>query len=145
MSTKQLQEQLVENMHRWQKVENATIAQTAHIMAEIDNPVVRLVMEIIQHDSQMHHRTQQLIIDSLEKQAITLTPEELAKIWTHIEQHIEMEKKTATLGEEALKALRGRKMVVQEYLLNYLMRDEAKHDELLESLAKIKKGMYPYG
>ena len=47
--------------------------------------------------------------------------------------------------EEALGALKGRKMLVQEYLLEYLREDERKHDALLEALQKIKQGMYPYG
>ena len=46
---------------------------------------------------------------------------------------------------EALEAIGKKNMVVQEYLLHYLLADEQKHDHLLESLEKIKKGMYPYG
>ena len=40
-------------------------------------------MEIIRHDSEMHHRVQQVLLDSMEKQAITLTPDELGDIWDH--------------------------------------------------------------
>jgi hypothetical protein len=36
-------------------------------------------------------------------------------------------------------------MVVQEYLLHYLMEDEEKHNSILKQLETIKKGMYPYG
>ena len=42
-------------------------------------------------------------------------------------------------------ALKGKKMVVQEYLLRYLLEDENKHNHMLDLLAIIKKGMYPYG
>ena len=35
-------------------------------------------------------------------------------------------------------------MLVQEYLLNYLLVDEKKHDSLLAQLEAVKKGMYPY-
>jgi hypothetical protein len=49
------------------------------------------------------------------------------------------------LAEEALAALKGKKMVVQEYLLRYLLEDENKHNHILDLLAVIKKGMYPYG
>lgn len=146
MSTKELQEQIVENMKKWQKIENATVAATGAIMEKTDNAIVRLVMEIIGHDSQVHHRVQQMIIDSLENQVVTLTPEELGKVWGMIESHIEMEKETVSLAEDSLKALEGKKgMVVQEYLLNFLKVDEQKHEFMLESLEKIKSGMYPYG
>ena len=49
------------------------------------------------------------------------------------------------LAKEALSAIEGKKLVVQEYLLNYLLTDEEKHNEMLEKLNLIKKGMYPYG
>ena len=55
-----------------------------------------------------------------------------------------MEKKTVELAEEALAALKGKKVIVQEYLLKYLLEDENKHNHILESLGAIKDGMYPY-
>ncbi|MFH2203427.1 MAG: hypothetical protein ABIJ96_09955 [Elusimicrobiota bacterium] len=143
--TKELQEEIVENMRHWQKIESGSVAMTGTIMSKTDSPVIKLIMEIIQHDSKMHHRIQQLIIDSLQKESISLTPEELGKVWDLIEQHIKMEEETVRLAKESKDALKGRKMMVQEYLLDYLIMDEEKHDKTLETLATIKKGMYPYG
>ena len=145
MTTKEIQSQIVDNMRRWQKIEDASIASTGKVMEKTENPVVRLIMEIIQRDSQTHHRIQELIVDSLEARAVSLTPEELGEVWGLIEKHIELEKKTVEFANEALGALKGRRMVVQEYLLNYLLLDEEKHNRTLESLSTIKKGMYPYG
>lgn len=144
MSTKALQEKIVSNMRKWRKVENATISATSSIMEKTDNPVVRLVMEIIQHDSQMHYRVQEIIADSLETKALTLNPDELAEIWDMVEEHIKMEQHSVDLALECLEGLKGKKMIVQEYLLNYLKVDEEKHNKLLEDLEKIKGGMYPY-
>ena len=145
MSTKEIQENIVSNMHRWQKIENASVASTGKVMEKTENPVVRLVMEIIQRDSQMHYRIQEMIADSLETKTITLTPEELVSVWDLVEKHIELEKKTVQFAEEALSALKGKEMVVQEYLLDYLLIDENKHNKILATLETIKKGMYPYG
>lgn len=145
MSTKAVQGALVANMKSWQKVENASVASTGKIIEETENPIVRLVMEIIQHDSQMHYRVQGWIADSLTHQTVSLSPDDVASVWEAIKRHIEIEKKTIRLARESLKALKGRKMLVQEYLLNYLLEDEKKHNRLLESLRKIQKGMYPYG
>ena len=145
MSTKEVQEKIIDNMRRWQKIENASVASTGNIIGKTDNAVVRLVMEIIQRDSQMHYRVQEMIADSLESKTISLTPEELGEAWEKIEKHIELEKKTVTLAEEALEAIKGKKMVVQEYLLNYLLEDENKHNKILDAMGIIKKGMYPYG
>ena len=145
MSTKEIQNQIVGNMRRWQKVENASVASTGKVMEKTENPIVRMVMEIIQRDSQMHYRVQELIADSLESKTVKLTPDELADVWDMIEDHIRLEKQTVELAHEALEALQGKKMVVQEYLLRYLLEDEEKHNSLLEKLSTIKKGMYPYG
>jgi hypothetical protein len=145
-STKELQEKILNNMKKWQKIENAAVNQTGAIMDKSDNRIVKLVMEIIQRDSQMHHRVQQLIIDTLESQAMTLSPDDLGEIWGLIETHIQTEKETIALAKDSLEGLQGKKgMVIQEYLLNFLKADEEKHDMLLDALEKIKLGMYPYG
>jgi hypothetical protein len=145
MSTKETQEKIAHTMRRWQKIENASVASTGKVMEKTENPIVRMVMEIIQRDSQMHYRIQEMVADSLETKTVSLTPDELANVWTLIEDHIELEKKTVEFAHEALEALKDKKMVVQEYLIRYLLEDEEKHNTLLEKLSTIKKGMYPYG
>ncbi|HEU4382166.1 MAG TPA: hypothetical protein VFR85_01585 [Anaeromyxobacteraceae bacterium] len=142
MSIKEKQEQLVKILKAWQHVETTSVAQTADIIDKTQNPVIRLVMEIIQRDSATHHRVQQFIIDSIERQAVTLTPEELGQVWSAIEAHIQAERKTEELITSAGKALAGTRDVVQQYLLSYLGSDEKKHDQLLEDLALIKRGMF---
>ena len=145
MESKEVQEKIVALMKRWQKIEDVSSESTGKVIAKTDNPVIRLIMEIIQRDSQMHHRLQGLIIDTLEHKAVSLTPEEMGEVWEMIEDHIKIEKQTMELADLSLNALSGRKMVVQEYLLNYLKTDEEKHNKLLADLDTIKKGMYPYG
>ncbi len=146
MSTKEAQEVILKNLKNWQKIENGSIHTAAKVMTETENPIIRLVMEIIQRDSQMHHRVQQMIIDSLETKAITLSPEEVAKVWGMIERHIELEQGTIELARQSIEATEGRKgMLIQRYLLEYLLADEQKHDELLDKLEAVKKDMYPYG
>ena len=145
MSQKQVQEEILTTMRAWQKIENASVASTGRVIEKTENPIVRLVMEIIQRDSQMHYRIQEFIADSVSTKTVTLTPEELGDVWGMIEQHIELEKKTIALAQQSLNALKGSKMVVQEYLLHYLLEDENKHNNILKQLETIKKGMYPYG
>ena len=144
MSTKELQEKIVTNMRKWQKIENAAVATTGKIIEDIENPLVRMVMEIIQRDSQFHYRIQEFIADSLEHKTVALSTDELGKVWGQIEKHIELEKETLKLAHEAAEALKGKKMLVQEYLIHYLLEDEEKHNSMLEKLEKVKAGMYPY-
>ncbi len=145
MSLKEAQQKIDANVKQWQKIENAGIVSTGKIMEKVDNPIVRLVMEVIQRDSQMHYRVQQLISDSLEYKALTLTPEELATVWGMIEEHVKLERQTIELATQSLKEIsKSKGMLVQHYLLQYLLADEKKHEELLVNLEKIKGGMYPY-
>jgi rubrerythrin len=132
---------LVATLKQWQLIEDGSIAQTTLVMEQTKNPLIRLVMEIIRQDSVMHRRVQQVLIDSMEKEAFSLTPEELAQIWHLIEKHAEMEKETIALAEKALKNCR---LFVQRHLLNYLIEDEKKHDRLLGQLEDFKRGIYPY-
>jgi hypothetical protein len=130
-------------MKRWQKLEDATVAKTSEIATQTDNPLIRQVMQIILHDSSRHRRVQQMIIDSVEREGIVVSPEDLAEVWGSIEAHLEMERKTIELGKESLEALEGGRNVIQLYLLSYLLADEEKHERLLTDLELIKKGMYP--
>jgi hypothetical protein len=134
-------EALVGTMKRWQELEVRAVAQTTAIIDKTKNPLIRLVMEIIRQDSAMHKRVQQVIIDSLEIQAISLTPEELGELWDLVEQHAELEKETIRLAEEARRNCR---LFVQRHLLTYLIEDEQKHDRLLAQLEDFKRGIYPY-
>jgi bacterioferritin (cytochrome b1) len=145
-SKKAIQEDLIANMRTWRKIENASVASTGRIIEKTENPVVRLVMEIIQRDSQMHYRVQEWISDSLTGKAVTLTPDDIGQVWGMIEDHIKLEQKTVELAKEAIESIGGSKaMQVQAYLLEYLLEDEEKHNNLLGRLAAIQRGMYPYG
>ena len=144
MSTKEMQDKLIANMERWQQVEANAIKTTADIAAKVKNPIIKHIMEVIKRDSEMHARTQKMIVETLQG-TYTMTPDELAAVWGDIEKHIETERQTIELAKEAKGYLKGRKMTVQEYLVEYLLTDEEKHNALLDQLAIIKKGMYPYG
>ena len=144
MSTKEAQDQIVKNMRKWQKIENASVMSTSNVVDKTENPVIRLIMEVIQRDSHMHHRVQGMIADSLETTPMTVTPEEISAVWDLIEKHAEIEKATIDLATSSLAAIEGAKsLTVQHYLLKYLLADEEKHDALLANLEAIKKNIYP--
>lgn len=143
MSTREQQEILKHKMVQWQKLETAAVAQTADIIGRTDHPMIRAVAEIIQRDSQMHFRVQQLIIDSLAEGAVAVPVEQLVEVWDAIEEHIRIEKRTIEMAQASLAAIEGTHNVVQQYLLSYLLADEEKHDKLLADLELIKRKMYP--
>ncbi len=138
---KEMQEKLLKVMKEWQDIEDQSVKSTTEIASKTDNPIVKQVMDIIRQDSAMHRKVQQLIIDSLEKQAFHLQPEELGEIWDMVEKHIELEKETIRMAEEARK---NSNQILHRYLLGYLLTDEQKHNRILEQMEDIKRGIYPY-
>jgi hypothetical protein len=135
-------EKLVSTLREWQQIERESVHNCSEIMEKTENPLIRQFMEIIRNDSVQHHRVQQFLIDSLTKEQIKLTPEELAEVWDEITAHDEVERKTIELAKECRKEC---KFFVQAALLDYLITDEEKHDHLLQSLDEFKKNIYPYG
>jgi hypothetical protein len=144
MSMKEVQQDLVDSMKHWQKIEDRSVESTGQVIAKTDNPLIRLVMEIIQRDSQMHHRVQQFIIDSIENKPVALSTDEMGSISEMIDNHLQIENDMVGLVDKALSDVKNKKMLVQEYLLNFLVEDEKKHASMLNALGAIKKGMYPY-
>lgn len=143
MSTRELQEKLVETLKEWQAIEDASVASTAGIIAKAKVPLIRQVMEIIQKDSQTHKAVQGFIIDAIQGQVVFST-DDLADIWDAIEAHLALERQMMGHVEAALAELQGKHMLIPEYLLNYLQEDEKKHANLLNALETLKRGMYPY-
>jgi ferric iron reductase protein FhuF len=140
---KELQQQIVLGMKRWEKIEDAALTTTSRVMEGADNPFIRLVMEVIQRDTHMHHRIQEWIAHSIEDEAAVLTYEHMDKVWKEVERHKEVEEQMMAMVKEMLAAVEGKRMVMQEYLLNFLLDDETKHVNLLDRLEQIKKGLLP--
>ena len=131
-------EKMVKLLRNWQKLERKAIDDTAVVIEEAQNPLVLMIMSIIRHDSLMHHRVQQFLIDSVTKEDVPLSREDLADVWEKIEEHDKLEKKTIALATE----LRDQAWSpLHKQLLTYLLEDEKKHDGLLAQLQDVKVGM----
>ena len=131
-------ERMISVLRQWQGIERDSMSATARISEETDSSLIRMLMDIIRHDSHMHHRVQQFLIDSVTKEAVTVTREDVVKIWDSIEEHDKLEKKTIELA----KGLKEQAWTPDhKLLLDYLLEDESKHDRLLESLNQFKSDM----
>lgn len=144
MKTKELEKGIAADLREWQKIENRAISLTGQAIEKTENPLLHLVMEIIQRDSQGHHRVQQFLLDTLEGTAVTLTPEQLAEVSQIVDKHMRAESEMMQKVEAALGVIRGKKLLVLEYFLNYLYEDECKHAKMLAALDTFKRGIYPY-
>ena len=92
--------EMVDVLRQWQGIERDAIETTAQIMEKTDNLLIRQIMEIIRNDSVQHHRVQQFLVDSVTKQDVALTREEVAEIWDKIQAHDEVEKQTIAMAQE---------------------------------------------
>jgi len=131
---RELERELVQRLKKWQSVEDASLRMTKEVRARSKNPFVQLVMEIIAHDSAMHKRVEQFIIDSVEKEEVSFEPEDINDIWDLIERHADEEKEAIALAGEAQK--NADDLFIPRYLFAYLREDERKHDLLLDRLIK---------
>ena len=131
-------ENMVSVLRQWQKIERESMSATAKISEETNSTLIRILMDIIRHDSHMHHRVQQFLIDSVTKENVTVTRDDVVAIWDSIEEHDKLEKQTIKLAEE----LKEQAWTpVHKLLLDYLLRDESKHDALLMQLDEFKADM----
>jgi hypothetical protein len=144
MKTKDIRDDLVKRMQYWQGVERKSVASTSAILAQTEHPLLQLVMEIIRHDSQLHERIQQFIIDHVATKPVTLSPDDLAGVSAPLEDHLRLEDQMVEAVNASVEKIRGHKMLIEEYLLDFLIQDEKKHAIMLRALDKVKRGMYPY-
>ncbi|MHC4472713.1 MAG: hypothetical protein ACYS99_17315 [Planctomycetota bacterium] len=142
MSQKEEMEALVDLLKKWQKLEEQGIQFLNELKAQTPNPILKEVVDIIQHDSGQHRRVQQLMLDGLTKEAFSLSPEEVGEVWSKLEEHDKLEEEAIAMAHEARRTARH---PVIRYFLNYLLVEEEKHHRMLENLEDIKRDLYPYG
>ncbi|RJQ43479.1 MAG: hypothetical protein C4538_11920 [Nitrospiraceae bacterium] len=129
-------EQFLKIIRDWQKLEDVTIEFSSAMMKKTKNPLIRMTMEMIKNDSQKHKAMQQMLIDSITKEAFHLNPEELAMLSDGLNKHMAAEAKSLELADEAL---RNSEMFITRYVLSYLIADETKHHNLLSKLNDLKR------
>jgi len=129
-------EEAVGLLRNWQALEREAIETTAEIMEETNNLLIRQIMEIIRNDSVQHHRVQQFIIDIMTREPVMMSHEDMAEVWTRLEEHDELERQTIELAKELKEKTTDPVVAV---LLEYLIVDEQKHDMLIGQLEAVKR------
>ena len=119
------------NIRKWQALETKAIANTRNLMSKTGNPLIRMIMSVLEQDSKMHMIVQQMIIDYMTKESVYIVPEDLDNIADMLNAHMEAEKEALRFAEEAIEKT---DLYVTRVLLSYLVADEKKHHELMEQL-----------
>ncbi len=129
-------EEFLKIIREWQALEDKTIESASALINKTNNPLVKMTMEMIKHDSEKHKVMQQMIIDSITKEAIHLSPDELAPLSEILNRHMEAEAKSLSLADAALEKS---ELFVTRYILSYLIADETKHHSLISKLNELKR------
>lgn len=126
----------VKTLREWQKLEEETIRHADATMKKTKNRLVKMTMEMIRHDSQKHKAMQQLLIDSITKESLLLSPDDLAALSDGLNRHLAAEARTLEIADQALQ---HSELFTTRYILSYLIADEHKHHALLSKLNELKR------
>jgi len=144
MSMRERYEQIASTMTDWKLLEKRSAESIEKVKEKCGNPLICLMMDIIENDSRIHERLQELIVSSLQKQQITLNLDEVGEVIELIRDHTRIKGEMVQKTESMLEQLKDKSLRIQEFLLKTIIADEKKHKEMLEGVEKIRQGLYPY-
>ena len=124
-------EEFLKIINEWIALEDKTIASADELIGKANNPFVKMRMEMIKHDSGKHKEMLQWIINSLTREAVHLTPDEIMPLSALLHKHLEVEARSIELANNALKKSG---LPVVRYILSALLEDETKHHSQLITL-----------
>jgi len=129
-------------LKRWQSAETATIERANEVLERTSHPAIRLAMEIVRRDSEMHREVQQAILDGPDQRAFTA--EELREVWALVEQQMEAEKRRLEFARQAASQCRVdmERQPLAYLLLSYVVEDEKKRARLLGRLEDFQHNRY---
>jgi rubrerythrin len=129
-------DRLCEALENWMDLEDETIKQAEKTLKKTKNKLVKMTMEMIKNDSLKHKAMQKLLLESLTKEALVLTPDDLVDLSEGLNQHLAAEAKSLEVADAALN---NSKLFTTRYILSYLIADEQKHHALLSKLNELKR------
>ena len=91
--TKENSENLLDVMVDWQDTETGTILYAKDEIPKAKNPLTKTMLKVIRLEAEKNSLIQQMIVESVKKEAIHMSPEELAAFSEHINMYIEAEEK----------------------------------------------------
>ena len=144
MKTEKLQankEAIIGKIEDWRSVEDRNIEYATTAISKTKNPLTRTMLQAMKLEAEKRRLIQQMILDSMEKEAVNLSPDELGELSGHLNRHMETEEEAALLGKEAFEKS---ELAVPRYLLSYLIDDLQRHNGLLRQFdGKLKNASIP--
>ena len=119
---------LLDVMVDWQDTETGTILYARDQIPKAKNPLTKTMLKVIRLEAEKNSLIQQMIVESVKKEAVHLSPEELATFSGHINRYIEAEEKALNRAEAATS---WNESSVPSSLLSFLISDLKQQNCLL--------------
>ncbi len=113
----------------WQALEDEMIEYAEREKGKTENPFIKTMLDMLRLNAQKYRHVQQMITESVEKEALHLSPEELKTLSGHLTRRLEMEGKRLSLADAAV---RKSEVFFTSYLLSYLTEDLKTENALLK-------------
>ncbi len=119
-------------MVNWQSLEGDMMKYAETAAANTKNALEKAMAQVIGLEARKRCIIQQMIVESVKKEAAHLDPEEIQSLVGHINHLLESEEKELPLAEAALQKS---ELFISRYLLNYLIADLKKGNALLRQFS----------
>jgi hypothetical protein len=120
MATVKYKPNLIDVIADWQRVEADIVRFAKKEIPNAKNMLTKTMLQVIELKAQKRGLLQQMIIDSMKKETVNLSPDELGILSGHINRYLEAEGKK--LYEAEGTTVQSRPFIAR-FLLSYLMED----------------------
>jgi len=115
----------------WQGIDTDTVESAKSELRKTKNHLTKAMLQLIVLEAEKHRLLQQMIVDSVKKEAVNLSPDELGVLSGHINRYLDVEGKELC---EAETATTGNTPFVTRYLFTYLVEDLKAQSCLMKQL-----------
>jgi hypothetical protein len=120
MATVKYKPNMMDVLADWQRVEADTVLFAKKEIPNAKNMLTKIMLQVIELEAQKRGLLQQMIIDSIKKETVNLSPDELGILSGHINRYLEAEGKKLCEAEGTTVQSRP---FITSFLLSYLMED----------------------
>ncbi|MDA8388268.1 MAG: hypothetical protein M0Z58_06385 [Nitrospiraceae bacterium] len=102
----------------WQATEDQLIEYANTQASKAGSPLIKTMLRAMELEARKRCLIQQMIVESVRKEAVNLDPADLQALSAHMNHHIEAEEKALVLAEAVLAKT---ELFMPRYLLSYLV------------------------
>jgi len=94
---------MLDLMVEWQDIETENMLYVKEELPKAKNPLLKTMLKVIKLEAEKHSLIQQMIVESIKKEAVHLSPDELGTLSGYLNRYIEAEEKALCHAEAVVK------------------------------------------